>query len=197
MFATVWHPCKDGGKNRSTSNASTNSPPVRSSVDMEDSHATVLKLDDQRWSHWSYFGIFDGHAGYRTAAKAADKLHFRILSTLNSSVAEQISSKSSPEISSSQIEFAKFETAIKDAYFKFDNDWREENRANNPGRRSCTSVDVQSRSLLVRRRPKWLDCHFVFNRRRTSLFPQRRRFSSYTRLDRRPCSPGHERSQTK
>ena len=114
---------------------------ANSSVDMEDAHATILKLDDQRWSNWSYFGIFDGHAGYRTAAKAADKLHSRILSTLNSSVAEPISTKSSPEISSSQIDFAKFESAIKDAYFKFDHEWREENRTNNPGTgRFCTSA---------------------------------------------------------
>ena len=98
---------------------------------MEDAHATVLKLDDQRWSHWSYFGIFDGHAGFRTAIKSAEKLHLRIVSSLNGLVQENGQFKTS----STQLDFQKLEMAIKDAYFKFDNEWREENRSVNPGRR--------------------------------------------------------------
>ncbi len=105
--------------------------PNEFSVDMEDAHATILKLDDHRWSHWSYFGIFDGHAGYRTAVKAAEKLHLRILSSLNTLVPDQ---KSTSHITSSQLDFHKLEMSIKDAYFKFDTEWREENRSNNPGR---------------------------------------------------------------
>ena len=101
---------------------------------MEDAHATVLKLDDQRWSSWSYFGIFDGHAGFRTAIKSADKLHSRIVSSLNGLVQENATLKSSLTTTSTQMDFNKFEMAIKDAYFKFDNEWREENRTNNPGR---------------------------------------------------------------
>jgi len=100
---------------------------------MEDAHATVLKLDDNRWSHWSYFGIFDGHAGFRTAVKSAEKLHIRIVSSLNGLVQETGNIKS---LTSSQLDFNKFEMAIKDAYFKFDNEWREENRNNNPGIRN-------------------------------------------------------------
>lgn len=100
---------------------------------MEDAHATVLKLDDARWSNWSYFGIFDGHAGYRTAIKSAEKLHLRIVSSLNSLAQENTNLKSLSAINSSQLEFGKLEMAIKDAYFKFDNEWREENRNQNPG----------------------------------------------------------------
>jgi len=100
---------------------------------MEDAHATVLKLDDNRWSHWSYFGIFDGHAGFRTAIKSAEKLHLRIVSSLNGLVQDNVNLKSSQNILSSQLDFNKFEMSIKDAYFKFDNEWREENRNNNPG----------------------------------------------------------------
>jgi serine/threonine protein phosphatase PrpC len=100
---------------------------------MEDAHATVLKLDEQRWSSWSYFGIFDGHAGFRTAIKSAEKLHSRILSSLNGLVQDNGNLKTLPTITSSQMDFNKFEMAIKDAYFKFDNEWREENRNNNPG----------------------------------------------------------------
>jgi serine/threonine protein phosphatase PrpC len=104
------------------------------SVDMEDAHATILKLDDNRWSHWSYFGVFDGHAGYRTAIKSADKLHLRILSSLNTLIQENSGHTKFPQnIVSTQVDFPKFEMAIKDAYFKFDNEWREENRNNNPG----------------------------------------------------------------
>ncbi|CAF1271213.1 unnamed protein product [Adineta steineri] len=107
-------------------------------VDMEDAHATILKLDDNRWSHWSYFGVFDGHAGFRTAVKAAEKLHLRILTSLNTLVPDQ---KSTSHITSSQLDFHKFEMAIKDAYFKFDNEWREENRS--------TSSDDKSGSTAI------------------------------------------------
>ena len=100
---------------------------------MEDAHATVLKLDENRWSHWSYFGIFDGHAGFRTAVKASERLHLRLVSCLNQFAQEHLN-KSSPAITSSQLDFHQFEMAIKDAYFKFDNEWREENRTSNPGR---------------------------------------------------------------
>ena len=106
----------------------------RFSIDMEDAHATILKLDGQRWSNWSYFGIFDGHAGFRTAMKAAEKLHSSVLSSLNNLVMNNNNSKSNSPISSSQLNFHQFEAAIKEAYFKFDSDWREENRVNNPGR---------------------------------------------------------------
>ncbi|CAF2805081.1 unnamed protein product [Rotaria sp. Silwood2] len=109
-------------------------------VDMEDAHAAVLKLDDNRWSHWSYFGIFDGHAGFRTAVKAAEKLHSRIISCLNGLVQENGNLKSSQYITSSQLDFNKFEMAIKDAYFKFDNEWREENRSNNPDDKSGSTA---------------------------------------------------------
>jgi serine/threonine protein phosphatase PrpC len=101
---------------------------------MEDAHATVLQLDEQRWSSWSYFGIFDGHAGYRTAVKSADQLHTRILSSLNTLIEEtNVNCTPSTHLTSSQLDFSKFEMAIKDAYFKFDHEWREENRNNNPG----------------------------------------------------------------
>jgi len=100
-------------------------------IEMEDAHSTILQLDEQRWSKWSFFGIFDGHAGYRTAVKSAEKLHLRILSCLNDFIQENSNLKSSSSaISSSQLDFNKFEMTIKDAYFKFDNEWREENRAN-------------------------------------------------------------------
>ena len=105
---------------------------------MEDAHATVLQLDEQRWSQWAYFGIFDGHAGFRTAVKSADKLHLRLLSSLNAFVQESSGNlKASTSITSSQLDYPKFEMTIKDAYFKFDHEWREENRNNNPGRRSA------------------------------------------------------------
>lgn len=96
---------------------------------MEDAHSTVLKLDENRWSKWAYFGVFDGHAGYRTAVKSADKLHLRILSCLNGLIQENTDLKSSTAaVTSAQLDFHKLEMAIKDAYFKFDNEWREENR---------------------------------------------------------------------
>jgi len=106
-------------------------------VDMEDAHATVLQLDEQRWSQWSYFGIFDGHAGYRTAIKSSEKLHQRILTSLNSLVQD---SKMSLPITSSQLDYSKFEMAIKDAYFKFDQEWREENRNQNPDDKSGSTA---------------------------------------------------------
>ncbi|CAF1656866.1 unnamed protein product [Adineta ricciae] len=109
-------------------------------VDMEDAHATVLKLDDNRWSHWSYFGIFDGHAGFRTAVKSADKLHLRIVSSLDGLVQENANLKSLSTITSSQLDFNKLEMAIKDAYFKFDNEWREENRNANPDDKSGSTA---------------------------------------------------------
>lgn len=102
---------------------------------MEDAHSTVLQLDENRWSKWSFFGIFDGHAGHRTAIKSAEKLHQRVLTCLNDLIQENSTLKSSSSpISSSQLDFNQFEMAIKDAYFKFDNEWREENRASVPGR---------------------------------------------------------------
>jgi serine/threonine protein phosphatase PrpC len=107
---------------------------------MEDAHATVLKLDDNRWSHWSYFGIFDGHAGYRTAVKAAEKLHLRLVSCLNILAQEQFNGKSPLHITSSQFDFNKLEMSIKDAYFKFDNEWREENRNNNTDDKSGSTA---------------------------------------------------------
>lgn len=128
-FDTVSDRCKDGGRFGDASAVGA-SPWSRSRVDMEDAHATVLKLDDQRWSRWSYFGIFDGHAGFRTASKASEKLHSRIVTSLNTLIADP---KSTSQITSSQLDFHKLEMAIKDAYFKFDNDWRDENRTSNPG----------------------------------------------------------------
>ncbi|CAF2439625.1 unnamed protein product [Rotaria sp. Silwood2] len=110
-------------------------------VDMEDAHATILKLDDNYWSHWSYFGVFDGHAGFRTATKAAEKLHLHIVSSLNTLVQDNLNGKSPlVNIISSQLDFNKFEMAIKDAYFKFDNEWREENRINNPDDKSGSTA---------------------------------------------------------
>ncbi|UJR22104.1 hypothetical protein I4U23_025169 [Adineta vaga] len=109
-------------------------------VDMEDAHTTVLKLDDTRWSQWSYFGIFDGHAGFRTANKSAEKLHLRIVSSLNSLVQDNANLKCLSTISSSQLDFNKLEMAIKDAYFKFDNEWREENRNANPDDKSGSTA---------------------------------------------------------
>ena len=104
---------------------------------MEDAHATVLQLDEQRWSRWAYFGIFDGHAGYRTAVKSADKLHHRILSSMNSLVQD---AKASVPLTSSQLDYPKFEMTIKDAYFKFDQEWREENRHHNPDDKSGSTA---------------------------------------------------------
>ena len=102
---------------------------------MEDAHATVLQLDDQTWSKWSYFGVFDGHAGFRTAARSAEKLHAQILSSLNKFVHESSGNlRAVTQITSSQLDLAKFELTIKEAYFKFDHDWREENRNHNPGK---------------------------------------------------------------
>jgi serine/threonine protein phosphatase PrpC len=132
ICVTVLDLCKDGGKLKNNLYFISYHSNIFS-VDMEDAHATVLKLDDNRWSHWSYFGIFDGHAGFRTAVKAADKLHLRIVSCLNTLVQENNSAKSPSHVTSSQLDFHKFEMSIKDAYFKFDNEWREENRNNNPG----------------------------------------------------------------
>ncbi|CAF3729160.1 unnamed protein product [Rotaria socialis] len=109
-------------------------------VDMEDAHAAVLKLDDNRWSTWSYFGIFDGHAGFRTAVKSAERLHPRIISSLNGLVQENANLKSSQNVTSSQLDFNKFEMAMKDAYFKFDNEWKEENRNNNPDDKSGSTA---------------------------------------------------------
>ena len=105
---------------------------------MEDAHATILKVDDNRWSQWSYFGVFDGHAGYRTAVKAAEKLHLRLVSCLNSLVHENPNNKTLSHVTSSQLDFHKLEMAIKDAYFKFDGEWREELRSNNPGKKNQT-----------------------------------------------------------
>jgi serine/threonine protein phosphatase PrpC len=107
---------------------------------MEDAHATVLKLDDHRWSNWAYFGVFDGHAGFRTAIKSSEKLHSRIVSSLNGLVQENGNLKSLETITSSQLDFNKFEMAIKDAYFKFDNEWREENRNHNPDDKSGSTA---------------------------------------------------------
>ena len=116
---------------------------------MEDAHATELQLDDQRWSSWSYFGVFDGHAGYRTAIRSADRLHPRLLTSLNALVQGANTEKFSSTIKSSQLDFPKLEMAIKDAYFKFDQEWREENRAANPGRdRRATVRWVPSLSRL-------------------------------------------------
>lgn len=125
--------CKDGGNFHRTKKHFVLIQ-QRFSIEMEDAHAAILNLDDQRWSNWSYFGIFDGHAGFRTAMKAAEKLHSSVLSSLNNLVINVNNSKSNSPISSSQLNFNQFEAAIKEAYFKFDSDWREENRANNPGR---------------------------------------------------------------
>ncbi|CAF4122687.1 unnamed protein product [Rotaria socialis] len=109
-------------------------------VDMEDAHATILTLDDNSWSRWSYFGVFDGHAGYRTAVKAAEKLHLQILSSLNALVADNANETVPSKVISSQLDFSKFETAIKDAYFKFDHEWREENRNNNQDDKSGSTA---------------------------------------------------------
>jgi serine/threonine protein phosphatase PrpC len=119
---------------------------------MEDAHATVLKLDDHHWSSWSYFGIFDGHAGFRTAVKSAEKLHLRIVSSLNNLVQETNNLKSLQNITSSQIDFNKFEMAIKDAYFKFDNEWREENRSSISGNfdlEKKTRQEIKSKKIII------------------------------------------------
>lgn len=111
-------------------------------VDMEDAHATVLQLDEKRWSRWSYFGIFDGHAGYRTAVRSSEKLHNQIICSLNKFVDETLidhRSNNNP-ISSSQLDRARFDMTIKDAYFKFDHEWREENRNQNPEDKSGSTA---------------------------------------------------------
>lgn len=102
---------------------------------MEDAHATILQLDDHRWSRWSYFGIFDGHAGSRTAIRSAEKLHAQIVSSLDKFVEETLPEyrTNTNPISSTLFDRSKFEITIKDAYFKFDHEWREENRNHNPG----------------------------------------------------------------
>ncbi len=146
IFDMVLDLCKDGGEYNENSlyfDLFFND----FSVDMEDAHATVLKLDDNRWSHWSYFGIFDGHAGYRTAVKASEKLHIRLVSCLNNLAQEQLPGKSSSQITSSQLDFHKLEMTIKDAYFKFDNEWREENRNANPGRNEILIIRKSFSSL--------------------------------------------------
>ena len=101
---------------------------------MEDAHATVLQLDDICWSQWSYFGVFDGHAGARTATKAADELHLHIVSSLNKLARELHDGQLPRNITSSQLDFRRLEATIKDAYFKFDNEWREENQNYDLGR---------------------------------------------------------------
>lgn len=139
-------------------------PLLRSSVDMEDAHATVLQLDEHRWSQWAYFGVFDGHAGFRTAVKAADKLHPRLLSSLNTFVQESSGNvKASTSITSSQLDYPKFEMTIKDAYFKFDHEWREENRNNNPGRRRTIRKILSQTCSSHSRRQEWFNGDFVFN----------------------------------
>lgn len=100
---------------------------------MEDAHTTILRLDEKKWTNWSYFGVFDGHAGSRTAIRAAEKLHIAIVSSLNSAFVDSTNSKSNSPISSSQIDLRQFEMSIKDAYFKFDEEWRDENRNQNSG----------------------------------------------------------------
>ncbi|CAF0756633.1 unnamed protein product [Didymodactylos carnosus] len=104
-------------------------------ADMEDAHGAILRLDDNRWSRWSYFGIFDGHAGKNVAILGAQRLHTRILQSLNNMINLEHSKASGsahnnqqPYVTSSQFDFLKFEAAIKDAYYKFDAELRDELR---------------------------------------------------------------------
>lgn len=145
-FDTVLDLCKAGGKKILFFILDPSDD--KFSVDMEDAHATVLKLDDQRWSHWSYFGIFDGHAGYRTAIKSAEKLHLRVVSSLNELVRDDGQLKSSSNITSTKLDFHKLEMSIKDAYFKFDHEWREENRSTNPGRMKQMNFEDNLNDIL-------------------------------------------------
>ncbi|CAF0790251.1 unnamed protein product [Didymodactylos carnosus] len=116
-------------------------------VDMEDAHAAVLRLDDNRWSRWSYFGIFDGHAGKYVAILASQRLHMRILQSLNNMVNHEhpkavagVHNNQQSYITSSQLDFHKFENAIKDAYFKFDQELREDLRNQSPEDKSGSTA---------------------------------------------------------
>jgi hypothetical protein len=51
-------------------------------VDMEDAHVVKLGLDnDSPFKEWSFFGVFDGHAGTKVALHSSEHLLQSVLST--------------------------------------------------------------------------------------------------------------------
>ena len=50
-------------------------------VNMEDAHTHILSLKDDEKS--SFFGVYDGHGGYKVAHYASENLHKKILTQPN------------------------------------------------------------------------------------------------------------------
>ena len=123
-------------------------------VDMEDSHTAILSLPNL--PKWSFFAVFDGHAGSKVAEYSAQHLvdvilkHQNFQKLVNGNVDENVE---------------LIEKAIKDAFFELDEKMRENCEAKNGLDRSgSTSVCVlisptryyfincgDSRALLCRR----------------------------------------------
>ena len=101
-------------------------------VDMEDSHTAILSLPNL--SSWSFFAVFDGHAGSKVAEYSSKHLVDVILNHPN---IEKMTSGKAEE--SNEL----IEKAIKDAFFEIDEKMREHCDAKNGMDRSgSTSVCV-------------------------------------------------------
>jgi serine/threonine protein phosphatase PrpC len=52
-------------------------------IEMEDAHCAVLNLPINGFSDWSFFAVFDGHAGYKVSQYCSEHLLEKILSAEN------------------------------------------------------------------------------------------------------------------
>jgi len=76
---------------------------------MEDYHKHLIPFDSQSWNDWSFFAIFDGHAGMGTARYAADHLDKKLLDTFDHN---------------NKMSDTQLHSAIKEAFVELDKDVR-------------------------------------------------------------------------
>jgi len=117
---------------------------------MEDRHKHLIPLDKHSWKSWSFFAIFDGHngicqkqrcflsfkkkklfvfakiQGICAARNSADRLDSHLLRELNRIPAEPENNviKAGVPICSSQVDLDQLHCAIKQSYYKLDQDLR-------------------------------------------------------------------------
>ena len=56
---------------------------------MEDAHTTLLKLDQEKYSKFSFFAVFDGHGGSNAAHWAGENLFKFVISNLETETHEE------------------------------------------------------------------------------------------------------------
>ncbi len=108
-------------------------------VDMEDAHVVTIGLGDELpFKEWSFFGVFDGHAGTKVAQHSADHLLQSVLATSQFKQVMDEVKKSGGKMSDKVIKL--LEDGVKEGFLTLDAHMKERPDIHGENERSGTTA---------------------------------------------------------